>query len=396
MEWAGIDAELNKRLNAFKDVLDSQIAAPPSGDERISAFASAVRDSLETPGPILEFFTEILGIKPDVGSSYLATKTLRAAQRQLYGAFPDYPRAYMTSGKWAKGLDWILEDHDRAAQFTVDIWARPLQSNVSDRYKSIKALGVLARQFGRLETFDIMDIGCSQNAGLNHLASGVGFGLPALIRPGSRSHTPSLKHTAAFHKVLNTTLELAPSLGIDIYDPLESREWAWSCSHYPSELLDERRVALFNALINADYDNVDFFKGDFAEFNTAAFENKHPGRQFGIVNFSTVLYQASELERTTMIRQAEAYARDFIVVQDFLRIDPENPRRLIFRDNWQDDLFPYRMVVRDMQDNSQHWHELFRWKDGRCQELAIGLGRIAVHHGRSSSLWRALDRMREY
>lgn len=362
------------KLLAFKKVLASQSEQPPRADARIAAYASALQAGLERPGMVRDFFVELLNIKPNLGASHLATKTLRAAQRQLYGSQPDYPQAYLTPQKWTEGLDWIFDDPDRAGMFTVDIWARPLQSNVSDRYKSVKALGVLARQLGRMETFDVMDIGCSQNAGLNHLASGIGFGLPLLVRPGSREHEPSLEHTAVFHDVLNTPLELAPSLGVDVYDPRESREWAWSCSHYPSELLDEQRVELFNALINAGYDNVGFFKGNFAEFDTAAFHAKHHGRTFGIVNFSTVLYQADELERAAMLEQAETFATEFIVVQDFLKIDPHDPRKLLFRDNWQDEQFPYRTVVRDMREGSKHWHELFNWRDGRCQELAIGLG----------------------
>ena len=338
-----------------------------------------------------DFFGELLSIRHDIGSSHLATKTLRAAQKQLYGHHPDYPRGFLTAGQWQEGLDWIFDDHDRAGDFTVDIWARPLQSNVSDRYKSLKAFGAIARNFGRVGIFSVMDVGCSQNAGLNHLASGVSFGMPSVIRPESQAHQPSLRHTAAFHRALAEELPLGHSVGIDTYDPLDARSWAWSCSFYPSELLNEERVALFDALIRAKYDAVDFFQGNFADFDTARFAHLHGKQDFNIVNFSTVLYQADEADRSAMLTAASNYAQEFVVVQDFLQIDPDNPTKLQFRENWQDDPFPYRFVVRDMHEDTGAWHEVFKWRDGRCRELAIGMGRIAVGEGYKASVWAGLD-----
>lgn len=378
-------------MASFKDVLESQKRNPPAHDERIAAFAEAIADGLNTPGEIHDFFDELFTIRQDIGSSHLATKTLRAAQKQLFRVHPEYPRAFLTPDVWRNALDWIFDDPYRAGEFTVDIWARPLQSNVSDRYKGLKAFGALAQRLGRLGTFSVLDIGCSQNAGLNHLASGVGFGMPAVVRPGSPKHKPSLKHTAAMHQMLTSDVPLEHGVGIDMYHPSDSRSWAWSCSHYPSELLDEERVALFDALINAEYDNVEFFQGNFADFDHGRFEQQYPKQKFGVVNFSTVLYQADQTDRETMLANASRYAEEFVVVQDFLRVDSDNPHNLIFRDNWQDDLFPYQTVARDMREDNGRWHEIFKWRDGRCRELAIGMGRIAVGSGYRASIWSALD-----
>lgn len=371
-------------------MLRKQSEAPPSNDPRIAAYAEALHLNLEYPGPVQDFFDELLSIRADMGPSHLSTKVLRAAQAQLYGNYPGYPQEFLTAGKWQEGLDWIFGDPDRAGQFTVDVWTRPLQSNKSDRYKSLKAFGVLARQFGRLGLFNIMDVGCSQNAGLHHLASGMSFDMPAVVRPDALS-TPSVRHTTAFHRVLGSDIALGESVGIDIYSPDDSRKWAWSCSHYPSELLDEVKVGMFRELIDATYPQVSFFKGNFADFNHGAFTHKHPRFKPSIVNFSTILYQAGELERAEMLANAAKYAQEFIVVQDFLGIDPDDNRKLVFRDDWQDDPFPYRMVVRDMQEEDGRWHEVFKWRDGRCREVALGMGRLALRQGTMRPFWSALD-----
>jgi hypothetical protein len=394
-------------MHAFKDVLRDWTCQPPSQDMRIAAFADAVLQSLEEQTKLRAFFEELLSLR-DMGSSNLATKTLRAAQRQLYGYFPkeegEYPRAFYTAGQWRKGFEWILAEEGsmRDETFFTDIWTRPLQSNVSERYQGLKAFTVLARKLGRLSTFSVMDIGCSQNAGLNHLASGFGFPPPNFLRPARGSRTPSLSLTAAFHEALNTPLPMDYGLGIDMYSPDDSREWAWACSHYPSELLDEARVERFESLINAQYRNVGFFQANFANFEPRReeFQHSHGHRDFDIVHFSTALYQADEADRQTMLAEAGRYAREFIVVQDFLEVDQGEPAKLRFRDNWKEAEYPYRTVVRDMHSDSDRWHEIFLWEDGRVRQLTMGTGRIAIkgawgRHG-DASLWIPLDTMAQH
>lgn len=342
-----------------------------------------------------DFVNEWFRADANVGSSYAASKLLRAIQRQLYNHYEGYPATFLSPQEWEKGTAWIVTDSDRFGQFWSDVWTRPLQSNKSERYKALKAFGVMARSFGRLGLFSVMDVGASQNADLNHLASGVGFQSPTVVRPGSVRVRPSLGHTAAFSTLMSREMPLDRSVGIDLTWPEDSREWAWSCSHYPSELLDQERVDFFNALIEAEYPEVAFFKGDFANFNDEAFRVQFAGRDtFKIVHFCTMLYQASEAERQVMLDRAAEYAEDFVAVQDFVGIDPDDPTHLIFRDNWQDEPHPYRMVIRDMRSkNPRRWQEVFLWRDGRCRELQVGLGRIALESGQTVSAWGAINRL---
>lgn len=384
---------LPQRLEGVVDVWRKWEEDPPSHDGYIRAHAQAMQADFINHGPMSDFMSDWLRANANISSSYAASKLLRAIQRQLYGHYEGYPSEFLTPQEWEKGTAWIVTDADRYGQFFSDVWTRPLQSNKSERYKALKAFGVLARSFGRLGIFSVMDVGASQNAGLNHLASGVGFESPTVIRPGTRART-SLGHTAAFSAIMSRELPLDRAVGIDLTWPEDSREWAWSCSHYPGELLDQERVDLFNALIEADYPTVGFFKGDFVNFDDVAFRTRFAGRDtFKIVNFCTMLYQATEEERTAMLDRAAEYAEEFIAVQDFVRIDPNDPTHLIFRDNWQDEPYPYRMVVRDLRSkNPRQWREIFLWRDGRCRELTIGMGRLAITPESTTSVWGAINR----
>jgi hypothetical protein len=384
---------LSESRELFRNVLDMQVADPNDQDVRIAGFADCVRANLGRPTPVGEFFDELLEKRQDFSPSHLFTRTLRGAQSKLYPHFPGYPQEAITGDYWQQGMDWIFADDFRAGSFVIDVWTRPLQSNISPRYKSLKAFISFVQEYGRLRgPLRILDIGCSQNAGLNHLASGLPFDVPSVIRPRSLEDKPSLEHSAALGGLLGRHVQLDLGVGIDLTRPEDSRPWAWSCSHNPTELLDPERVEMFNTLIMANFKNVKFFRGDATDFDHDRFERQFSGQtRFDIVNISTMLYQLTEPERQAVYKMAERYAEDFIVVQDFVKIDPSKPRQLQFRANWREEPYAYRTVVRDARDGNKRWHDMFGWRSGRCRAMQAGLGRIAVTPGSTRSMWSALD-----
>ena len=386
----------------------------------------AVRWAIDEPGPIRDFIYWTLDQRPKFGASYLVNKTRSALQDHLY--FPEdrpgdaaeperhriiiagrdgkplqYPHDFCDPAAWIQAFEQLTDESsasqsvEASSEFLIDVWTRPLSSNVSERYKGLCAFATLAHDLGRLGVFSVMDVGCSQNAGLNHLSTGAPFEPPVVIRPGSASGKPSIRHTKAFAELLTNDTPFGYGIGIDVYDPKESRSWARSCSHYPSELLNRDRVAFYDNLIMREPDNVWFYRAEFDTFDYDTFAAKQAERgrdntQYNIVNFSTVLYQASNAEREKMLAHARHIAKEFIVVQDFASINPEQPSQLLFRDNWQDSPFPYRTLIWDMREENPIWHDVFRWRDGRCREMTLGMGRVALENGIASSLWTPLDK----
>jgi hypothetical protein len=402
------------RLQKINQVLHAQIERPPQADPYIRAYALSVQSTLEFDGPIKEFICETLERWPDLEGSYLVNKMRSALQDHLY--FPEarpgaeneplrhriivqqhgralrYPHDYSSPEAWSMAFEAVLSDPDVFGEFLMDVWTRALASNVSERYKALKALGTLARGAGRIDTLKFFDVGPSQHAGANHIASGLPFERVTVFKPNT-NQALNIPGTQLFAHAMNVNLPVEIAMGVDMYYPIESRSWARSCSHYPSELLDKDRVALYDTLIMQDQPNVLFYKADFTEFDHEAFarHERAEGRadqKYDIVNFSTVLYQSTPEEREKMLGHATRIAQEFIVMQDFAAIDPNDPSKLIFRTNWQDDPFPYRTFVMDMREDPPIWHEIFRWRDGRCREMVMGMGARALTHGLRTALWK--------
>lgn len=366
-------------FNDFGQILQKQIDEPGCGDERIGAYAAALQHGLAEPGPLGDFLQQLLHERAGMGASHLFTQILRATQNQLYNHYPSYPEAFLDEQQWADAFDWILSDPGRINQFTQDIQTRPLQSNVPERYKGLKAFIVLARKIGRISTCSVLDIGCSQNAGLKQITSGLPFEPPQVVVQEGQGYAADTGLSTGFQKIINAPLELKTGVGVDLHHPEAARSWAWSCSFNPSKLLDPQYVAIFKALITTDYPNIHFFKGDFSDFDHAAFADAFPKTSFDIVHISTTLYQLNQHQRKAILKNAYQYANQFIVVQDFLRIDPTDPTQLQFRNDWQDEPFPYRTVACDVRDPSGAWHDIFWWTDGRCSKILARVGHAATH-----------------
>lgn len=403
----GQQPEYESRLGSFTEVLDGWQEKPPRNDVYIAAYAQALKGELTQDSPLGQFLHELLAAR-NIGSTTLATKVLRAAQRQiLFNGWDahegEYPRSFHTPEQWRKAFDWIFAEQGgiQEEQFFIDVWARPLQSNVFERYMAFKAFVTGARHLGRLSTRVTMgDMGTSQMAGPNYLASGLAFPPPNFIMPGSTTHTPHIARTAAFHDLISEPLGDFEAIGFDMFALEDGWEWAWSCSHYPQELEDETRVERVRALMGEIYPNVSFFQADLTSFEPKwlEYQAKHKGRKFNVTHFSNVLEQLQPGEQEAMLDQAASLTEDFIMANGFLMLDPDDPRRLLPRDNWFGDKeeFPYQTFVRDVKSGDERWHPIFKWKDARMGQVTLGQGRVAILGAggtilRRQSLWMPLD-----
>ena len=403
---------LEERIEDVREVLAYQIHYPPEKDPFIKAYAVAMLATMDHPGPIHDFLYETMQAHPNMGSSYLVNKVRNAIQDHVYnpqgrlGVETEPPRARLQTWRqfphdygdptaWVEALQGILADDDIATEFLIDVWARPIASNVPERGRSLKAFAALASKLGQLGVFSVVDVGCGQNATLNQLALGLPYDEARIIRPGTlRPSMPdgitSARHTRAFNSLMAEPLPLARSVGIDKYWPADSRSWSRACV-YPSELLNVQAINHYDQLTQQHHPNVAFYRGDFANFNMGDFLQNHPG-PYEIVHFSFSLYQADNIERQEMIARAQQITQRYIVVLDSLRIDSQDPTKLIFRNNWLDDDFPMRTVFMDVTENQPVWREVFRWRSGRCRELLLNVGRVArdASNAPQLPLWRPL------
>lgn len=373
--------------------LQASLANMPELDAYRTSYYRALQEQLIEGGPMADLSYDLLDANPNMGSSHFTTQSLRAVQHNVLQHRQDYPIAYTTPAKWHEELDGIATDDARRAAYMYDMHRR-LQSTVSDRCKGLAAVAAMAWLTRRF-TYDysVADIGCSQNNGLNHLASNIAFGTPDIVRPGSTSGKLDEGYKMAFEDMLRLAVPLRRGVGVDINDIESSRSWAFSNSFNPHELLDEDRVQLFHKLINSHYDHVTFEQADYSRLSDERLAAMGDGEQFDVVHFSTMLYQLPEHEREQMLANARKQAKEFIVVQDFLEIDKNDPRHLLFRDNWHDTAWPYRTVFMDMREETPKWHEAFLWSDGRAMRMTPGLGRLAVANGGSVSVAQLMHRL---
>lgn len=327
--------------------LRRQSTRPPGEDARIAAFASATLGLLNTPDGLL--IKQILGFRA-IGGSYAANLLLRCLQRQLLELDPHYPGVYLTDQVWEAAWMRILADSHSRQQFFADLSLRQVQSNISERYKSLKLIGQLTgRQSPR-----ILDLGASQNHGLKRLALNLPF-------------TPVTgKFGQELNSLLNQPWPIGPSCGADLAaSDNDSAAWARACSFYPSELLDTAARASYDELDTASPASV-----DFVELNAAGPTKQLAGKKFDLVFASTFLYQlrAGQVPQVRKLAKSVLAEDGLIVYQDFIKLQPDG--RFSFPSNWHGQPFVYRTIVE--KPATGEVLEAFQWQDGRCRGFKPG------------------------
>lgn len=327
--------------------LNRQISRPPGGDLRIAAFASATLVLLGMPdGRVVR---QVLDLRT-ISGSYAANLLLRCLQRQLLELDERYPEAYQSPESWAAGWERVLKTQHSRQQFFADLSLRQVQSNVSERYKSLKLIGQLTGRRGPR----ILDLGASQNHGLKRLALNLSF-------------TPVTgKSSAELNSLLNQPWPIGPSCGADLAAAdNDSAAWARACSFYPSELLDTAARTLYDKLDAASPANV-----DFVELNAAGSIKQLADRNFDLVFASTFLYQLrpGQVPQVRKLAKSVLATDGIIVYQDFIKLQPDG--RLSFPSNWHSQPFVYRTIVE--KPATGEVLEAFQWQDGRCRGFKPG------------------------
>jgi SAM-dependent methyltransferase len=380
MEHTGSD----ERLEAFRAEMEMQSKIPPKGDERIRAYSLANLEALVSMPAYRRIIQQAIEAKPDYPPSALANFTLRALQKPLIDRERSgYPRIFTTTAPWLEAIELVSDSTSKMHEsYLYDVTERDLSSNIANRYGSVKLVAQLMRSRFN-ERPSILDIGCSQNHGLKKLSMNSKYPFPDIVagelKLDAAGHVLGLveepEATALANQELHQPLRLHRTVGIDtvsIYDE-DTRKFAFSCAHRPSELLDEAKVREYRMLDEEEKQHVKFVQGDFAAMDLDAIRKQAGVKRFDIVNFSTVLYQSTEPIRTIMLERAKQLLKPngVILVQDFVEVEPQDPTRLNYYDNWFSQEYLYRTVMLDPAMSQDAFIELFRWDTSRCNQIVV-------------------------
>lgn len=349
---------------------------------RMGVFAEAARTALEFPH-FADLVQDLFETRPDIDFEYARNLLLRGYQADLLEHDPEYPIDYDRVEAWHQAFEDVEHDELRWAILRNNICSQKIQSNIPERYKSIKLLSrVYKDRFG--DNPSMLDVGSSLMHGDIKLAFGhidsnpyLQFGPVEFALPGT--DTAAFARTALLTRLANKTLQEKTAygylMGVDITnvdDPV-IRNWAMSCSFYPDELMDEQRKQEFTILdrLDKEHERIEFFRGDFSDFDARQFRRVSPVEEYDIINFSTIKYQLTAREWTAMIVNAANFLspEGIIVVQD--APDGNFSKK-----------FNYLTEVIDGSDIGAGPQPIFRWENGRCKRAVLELGTIGLNGAR--------------
>jgi len=394
-----LEAKVGLRLAETTSALARFIENPIEKDQRIHAFR---RDQYERLVSGEQITTSIYrsyyeakfrqrGIAAEsIPPIYPSNLMLRLLQKNLsheqnWPPGLGYPDDFDTPEKWRAGVDHLLSDDERRLNLQMEILFLEIQSNVADRYKSLKlGLSLFGDNFTDRQAPRVMDVGCSLNLGGQIIANNLPFfseSDPYLSR--RKRLLPEGREIKALRRLLKEAAPLGEVWGVDIFSPTDSnmRDWVFACSLYPSELMDAERVAHFNRIAEAASPKVHFVYNDFADpfvltgserFSTVLPE---PG-SMDVICLFTVLYEVPPAKRQLLINRAleSLTPRGILLVQDFALVDAGSPQELDF-DPWyhpnRADRWPYKTFVWEKTAPESGFQTLFEWSSGRCMELKL-------------------------
>lgn len=383
-EWQFSD--LTERMSA--QALNEK--APYSG-----SFFEAALNHLQTSPDFKNLIYNFLAARPELLPNHRLYLPLRCFQKQAMRDNSSYPKGF-TAERWRTVISGYMADPGISHEIEWDLHNRHLQTNVSDRYKSLPPIVAWLRAHGRLrERVSILDIGCSVNAGLKKLAlmdviSGEEF-TPTQVHIPEDYDRPWLgsqaddELTEKASRLQNTPVNLGVSIGVDREDMSrkDNLEWARACLT-PEEFVNGESES-YDKLEIIRFPHVKFMKRDFLDNYEAQFLKSSPENHefFDIVSLFTVLNQLSDRDRMRMLQVARRYVKPtgLVVIQDFARVDPDLPVEIQFLNNDWNKNFSYRTIVLDKLMTHDGYQEVWRYDGGRCARVQAGLGRIATADG---------------
>lgn len=388
----------SEQLVRMQEALEDYIEHPIEKDPRIKAYRQGLQQMMLAGNPLVlnTFFDHFRYSTKDeeLPPIYTSNIALRAFQKILMKEenFPSglrYPEDFDTPEAWIVGITSVLENKKHYDTFRFCIDCLNIQSNIADRYKSLKLLMHLYGDRFK-HSPRIIDVGCSQNLGLNIIAKNLDFFSPTALLPDDAQEEQTyhdLEHSIKINELLKTRVRMGTSVGVDLFsinDPTII-SWIRSCSFYPSELLDKKRVSHYNKLANSTSYKVKYVWNDFLEPSSAqtnSFNTELPGPgSMDVAVLSTVLYQHSPEERSTMILRAFKIVKNngLIMVQDFASVDAKDPWSVDFSswshngsDRTKTGGLPYKTLILDKTQPERGFMTFLEWSNGRCEKLRLG------------------------
>lgn len=406
-----------QEIEELQAVLSYQAITPPNDDIYIGTWARAtyrmIKDQTLQPvvTPMFEWRREYMKAPLD---PHLAPSLLfRGVQRQAIKkrGIEDYLSTIKTVEGWVRIYQEILQDTAALDDLQEDLSIRTVQSNIPERYKSLKLLMMLfPERFP--EPPRVMDMGCSLNLGLKKIVLSDHFPFHRVevlgILGQKQNLEMNLRASQALNSLLAGQIALGASTGIDIWNfagDKNTESWALSNSVTPKELKEKPYLyEEMEQLVSTRPPEVSFFWGDVTSEQDmhkfpppltlgqlavmAGYERKNEDNQekFDVATSYTFKYLLTEEER----RQAEKFAQEHIteealdIEQDFGTISKANPSQIAYAEDIYATKFQYRTFVRD-RTSSPNLQPMFIWETGRCERLWLGLGKISVN-GRMVSI----------
>jgi hypothetical protein len=367
---------LKNRLDVNRRYYREQDAA----NVTLAYFADAAAEALAEPY-FRQQVLDMLNSRPDMSPAIVVKTLERAYQADVLRHEPDsgYPEGF-TKERWLELFETVEADMIRGGLVWLTLQHRNLQSNVAERYKSIKLIaGLIEERFDTPPSH--LDVGASVMHGSLKLAyssdrlmrRGLEFGPIEIMRSMETRGRRDAKISKLANRVLGHTVAFGEMIGLDITDIDDgyTAAWAKSCSFYPDELRDQGRMAEYEALETIDpaHERVKKFVGDFS--NSRDFRRLRdisPSDGFDIITFSTVFYQVSKEERVAMLVNAAQLLSDrgIIIIQDGIDGDFSRP-------------YNYVTSIRDSQSKDQTMdQELLRWRTPRCRQAVLGSGVLRI------------------
>ncbi len=367
----------------FIEELHENTKNPLGEDKYIGAFSKAVAKLTKDPDSDLKavimrclYLNE--NRKGYMRPTYAFAMTLRALQKQfLFNSGLDYkyPDEYSKPKVWIKSINWVLDN--RLDDLCDDLSNRELQSNVPQRYVSAHLIAQILQSEGRLPSeLNVIDLGCSQNWGLEKLCLGSHFFPLTVLKDKDKALVKDKKATKNINLLIDRKIQINDALGVDIIIPTTKDNilWTESCSRYPSEFLDKKRNKEINILEHENPDNLRFLDADIND-NDLVYIPEIKDREFHIGIVSTTLYmQSDENQENIANNLRRIIGKDGVIIyQDFGYL--KNNKMKIFKRMFKNP-YQYRTIVEDPKAGSVE--EYFRFENGRCRTMKLKLGTVVL------------------
>lgn len=302
---------------------------------------------------------------------------VQLADKGLIGELPDdqlkFPRDYLDPAAYEYLINYILKnEYFREVFFQFDLEYRHAQTNIPGRYKSVHMImESLKDELSELVVW--YDIGTSLAFGPRLEISGEAHSYPHVFNTQEMTRRDYNSTLAARTRgMLDSRIKYREIVGVDLL-PMDDRSDAlWvKANNLPSEINSEVVMRRFDRLLKVTDERLRLESLNFTDDSQVEAFMSNMTNPPDVVSLITVMQQLSEEDRVRMLRNAAKLKPKIIVVQDFAMPNPEMPSGFEFFDRW--DPFTNRTsIIRPAM--SMEAKEVFRWRNGRCDELVLSPG----------------------